>query len=129
MTWLSRARAEIARSPDEAGAEMILPDTVDHDTSKKWVIRAGNPFRQRFAAACVLGVQRSIGDLAAAENGQKARVHLFPRRLRISALSDISPGSFASHIDDARSHGRGAVAVKGLHEAFRDRVYALGIRL
>src|SRR2546430_16022328 len=42
--------AEVVRRTDQATAEMIVPDTVDQDASREWIVRAGDPLGELEAA-------------------------------------------------------------------------------
>jgi hypothetical protein len=39
--------AEIVRRADDAAAEMMLPEAIDHHAGRQWMVGARNPIRQR----------------------------------------------------------------------------------
>src|SRR4051812_27247710 len=45
---------KITGRADEALAEMVLPETVYHDTSRKWIRRIANPEREGKAALLIV---------------------------------------------------------------------------
>ena len=43
MRWPPAAAAEVVRGSNKPSTEMKLPDSIDHDTSRKRIFRVGNP--------------------------------------------------------------------------------------
>ena len=52
---LAAGEAEVARTRDEALAEVMLPDAVGDDTPRQRVVGSGDPFGEGFAAKRGLG--------------------------------------------------------------------------
>src|SRR5687767_6165648 len=105
MRRLSGANSEIAGGFQESLREMILPDAVHHHAPKEWILRARQPLGQCLAPPRRLGVQRWVGNVAAAQHTEKAGPHFLSRYLWIPSHSNKRSRCFATHIDDSGSHG------------------------
>src|SRR5437867_4191950 len=89
--WLA-AHSEVVGRADEAAAEMILPDAVDHHAGGKWVVWPGEPASE-FEPAAALG---AFGQCAAAEGSDETtRCFLTgPVRLAAHLESRVVRGAF-----------------------------------
>ena len=74
------AEAEIARRGDDALAEMVLPEAIDHHAGRERMLRAGDPPGQ-FDAAFWL-------DFGGCQHAWEGRVHWRKLLLRVAALED-----------------------------------------
>ena len=81
MAWFLAHPPEIARRIDDAPAEMVQPDPVDHDPRGEWIVRPRNRFRQIEPAASRL-------ELAPSKDAEKAARHL--RAEIVLAAADVN---------------------------------------
>src|SRR6185503_8454119 len=84
MGGRSRLVAEIIGSADESIAEMMLPDSVDHDACRQRIALAGDGVGQFEPSAAILE-SLSIGGR---ENFQKSAWHYSARSFRLTAKKD-----------------------------------------
>src|SRR6266508_1736634 len=74
--------AEIARSPDDALAEVSLPDAIHHHTRSQRIFGVGDGFGELTPSAPLLERDR----LCVAQHGEKSARSLFSQVLRLPAL-------------------------------------------
>src|SRR5262245_10446838 len=74
-------RAEVVAGGDEPGAEVVLPDSVDHHPRSERVLRRGNPAGQ-LQASTAGGLQWGVAlageDLQEAARGDPAEIEAIP---------------------------------------------------
>jgi hypothetical protein len=80
--------AEVARRADEAGAEVVMPETVHGDAGGERLGFTREPFRKRSAA---LRLGRVGGKLETTEHRKSTGADGIARLLRITAREDMDP--------------------------------------
>src|SRR4029077_13718095 len=75
---------------DDAAAEVILPDTVDHDPRGEGIVCAGDPVGQHAAAARCFGVWIGSWQLwrFAGDDGEESRLNLVSLGARAAPQED-----------------------------------------
>src|SRR5579884_1356591 len=85
--------AEIVRGRHDAFAEVVLPDTIDEDTSGQWMVRPRQPARPGRAEAARLrsrwGCRETRRFLSIRQHGKNARLHLGARCREVAAAEHI----------------------------------------
>ena len=94
--------AEVARRADDAAAEVVLPEAVDHHAGRQRVLGRGDPTRKRAAAMGTAVCGQLLGSqIARGDDTGKARLDLSPLawalpRIRTNVSAARSPLSTAA---------------------------------
>ena len=90
MRRLAAVEAEIARRLDEAGAEVGLPETIDHDAGEQRIARAADPGRQPLAPPGLGGVRLETEiDAGCHDRRDPAGLHDLSGLIRIASDLDV----------------------------------------
>ena len=100
MRGSAAAGAEVVLRRYQAGAEMVLPDTVDHDAGRERIARVREPLGQLQPTTAGARRQR-----VAAEDREESPRHQIARSFRIAAL--VQPGVVWLSVHHAIGHRRG----------------------
>ena len=127
--------SEIAWSANQSLAEMVLPEAVDHDPRRKWILGACNPFGQCQSAACTPLVTcnpaavRNLGIFQLpGETLRKARIDLFTFAIQFASRQHVCVYDIGHFWRDHVRHGT-SQRLMAFQQLFKTSLFVLRFQI